>query len=231
MKTIGEIIATKRKSLNMTQKELADKLNVTNKTVSKWENGTTMPDLEMIDLIALNLNASVDEFFPKSFENKSDLPIKSEIQLADNESNTPKPHQKKTIFISIITIFISLCVIITSVLIITLNKSKNNPTSDPNSLNTTSTNSATSTTSYNISVDPTVSLYQSIKIMYISVYYKEGTVEADYSQDAINKMALYRLEALADIYTSTSVGQIDTVVTAFVAKMDNVLTISEELSL
>ena len=36
---IGKYIAGKRKSLGMTQKQLAEKIHVTNKAVSKWENG------------------------------------------------------------------------------------------------------------------------------------------------------------------------------------------------
>ena len=36
---IGKFIATKRKELNLTQKELADKLYVTDKTISRWETG------------------------------------------------------------------------------------------------------------------------------------------------------------------------------------------------
>ncbi|MBR4797882.1 MAG: helix-turn-helix transcriptional regulator, partial [Oscillospiraceae bacterium] len=40
---VGEQIATQRKKLNMTQTQLAEMLHVSNKSVSRWENGTTMP--------------------------------------------------------------------------------------------------------------------------------------------------------------------------------------------
>jgi len=58
---IGKIIAKKRKELNMTQSELAEKLYVTNKTISRWETGKYMPDLSMIVSLAELLNLSVYE--------------------------------------------------------------------------------------------------------------------------------------------------------------------------
>ena len=44
----GQFIAKRRKAIGMTQKELAECLGVTNKAVSKWENGQTAPDLDNI---------------------------------------------------------------------------------------------------------------------------------------------------------------------------------------
>ena len=58
---IGKLIAKKRKELNMTQSELADKLCVTNKTVSRWETGNYMPDLSMIVSLSELLNISTYE--------------------------------------------------------------------------------------------------------------------------------------------------------------------------
>ena len=42
--SIGNYIASKRRALNLTQEQLAEKLQVSNKTISKWENGKCMPD-------------------------------------------------------------------------------------------------------------------------------------------------------------------------------------------
>ncbi len=41
-KKIGAFIAQRRKELNMTQKELAEKLNITDRAVSKWETGVSL---------------------------------------------------------------------------------------------------------------------------------------------------------------------------------------------
>ena len=45
---IGGYIARKRKEQNLTQEQLAQRLGVSNKTISKWENGTCMPDYSII---------------------------------------------------------------------------------------------------------------------------------------------------------------------------------------
>ena len=58
---IGKFIATKRKELNLTQKELADKLYVTDKTISRWETGAYMPDLSNIIILSDILGVSTYE--------------------------------------------------------------------------------------------------------------------------------------------------------------------------
>ena len=47
-KSMGEIISTLRKEKGMTQKELADELNITDKAVSKWEREETYPDITLL---------------------------------------------------------------------------------------------------------------------------------------------------------------------------------------
>lgn len=57
----GEYIYNKRKSLGLTQEELGRKLGVTNKAVSKWEVGETLPDITMLSPLASVFGVSVDE--------------------------------------------------------------------------------------------------------------------------------------------------------------------------
>ena len=52
MNNLGARIAEKRKSLGMTQIEFAEKMHVTRQTVSRWESGTAMPDIDKIGEIA-----------------------------------------------------------------------------------------------------------------------------------------------------------------------------------
>lgn len=59
MEFIKTIISSRRKMLNMTQKELADKLSVSDKLVSKWEHGGSYPDLSIIDNLAKHLEIDV----------------------------------------------------------------------------------------------------------------------------------------------------------------------------
>lgn len=58
---IGRLIYDKRKELGLTQAELADRLQITNKAVSKWENGDGMPDVNLLAPLASELGLTVDE--------------------------------------------------------------------------------------------------------------------------------------------------------------------------
>lgn len=58
---IGRLIYEKRKELGLTQQELADRLQITNKAVSKWENGDGMPDVNLLAPLAKELGLTVDE--------------------------------------------------------------------------------------------------------------------------------------------------------------------------
>lgn len=60
-KSMGEIISTLRKEKGMTQKELADKLNITDKAVSKWERDIACPDTTTIPKLAEILEVSLEE--------------------------------------------------------------------------------------------------------------------------------------------------------------------------
>jgi len=60
---IGEIILQRRKELNMTQKELAEKLNVTDRTISRWECGVSLPDVEMLKTVSVVLSVDINYFY------------------------------------------------------------------------------------------------------------------------------------------------------------------------
>lgn len=60
-KSTGEIISTRRKEKNLTQKELADMLGITDKAVSKWERDVSCPDTQIIPKLANILDISVEE--------------------------------------------------------------------------------------------------------------------------------------------------------------------------
>ena len=60
-KEFGAFIAQERKARGMTQKELADKINVTDKAVSRWENGHGYPDIETLEDLSGALGISLLE--------------------------------------------------------------------------------------------------------------------------------------------------------------------------
>lgn len=59
--TIGKFISKKRKEKGFTQKELAEKIGVTDKAVSKWERGLGCPDVSILELLANQLDVSILE--------------------------------------------------------------------------------------------------------------------------------------------------------------------------
>ena len=57
----GKYITKKRKEQNLTQEQLAERLGVSNKTISKWETGKGFPDVSMIEPLSAALSASAIE--------------------------------------------------------------------------------------------------------------------------------------------------------------------------
>lgn len=60
---INNIILEKRKEFGLTQLELAHKLGVTNRTVSRWEKGTSIPDIHSLKRLSEIFNVSMDTFY------------------------------------------------------------------------------------------------------------------------------------------------------------------------
>ncbi len=81
MKSIGETIASLRKKKGMTQNELAEKMNVTDKAVSKWERDLSCPDINTISKLADILDVSVEELLKVKKQDYSNNKIKDLINL------------------------------------------------------------------------------------------------------------------------------------------------------
>lgn len=62
LEKIGRYIAGKRKSLGLTQRELAEKLNMSDKSVSKWERGVCLPDVSVYGALCAALGITINEF-------------------------------------------------------------------------------------------------------------------------------------------------------------------------
>lgn len=71
----GRLIAIKRKEAGLTQEKLAEKIGVTNKTVSKWETGKCMPDYSVVPELCRELNVTAGELLAgEETEDKSGNP-------------------------------------------------------------------------------------------------------------------------------------------------------------
>ena len=86
-KTIGSFIAALRKASGMTQKELAERLNVSDKTISRWERDDGAPDLSVIPVIAEIFDITCDELLRGE--------RKSPQQQETTPENTPTPKGEK----------------------------------------------------------------------------------------------------------------------------------------
>jgi putative transcriptional regulator len=114
-------IKTIRKSKGLSQEELAIKLNVVRQTISKWEQGLSVPDAEMLINISEVFEIPVSEILGENIEKKEkdDLKVISEKLEVINEqlSNYQKEKRKKKnqaliiIDISIILLFILLAIL------------------------------------------------------------------------------------------------------------------------
>ena len=111
---IGKFIAKKRKEKNMTQEELARILGVTNKTVSRWENGNYMPDLSLLKPLSETLGISLNALL--SGEDDVDVQKADEnISNITNYSNLVIKKIFKNIYIFIM--FLGLFLIISALIV------------------------------------------------------------------------------------------------------------------
>ncbi len=90
-KTTGAFISARRKELSLNQKQLADKLGVTDKAVSKWETGRSAPDISLLEPLARELDISVVEILRgEKVEEENFTAISDEVVV-----NTMKKDRKK----------------------------------------------------------------------------------------------------------------------------------------
>ena len=80
---IGKYIAGKRKSLGMTQKQLAEKLGMSDKSVSKWERGVCLPDVSVYKELCSILGISLNEFLAGEDIAQENLIQKSETNIIE----------------------------------------------------------------------------------------------------------------------------------------------------
>ena len=95
---IGKKIAEKRHEKNLTQEALAERLGISNKTISKWENGKSVPDYAIVDTLCAELDMTVAELLggkeqtPQNAENTEMLLYK----IQELEHKVQEAEQKHT---------------------------------------------------------------------------------------------------------------------------------------
>ncbi len=115
---IGRFIAERRKEKNLTQMQLAEKLGITDRAVSKWENGKGMPDSSLMLELCHELEISVNELLCGEVIEMTNYDKKAEeqlLQMAKEKEKRDKELLGIEIFIGIlVSIILIACVFIAS---------------------------------------------------------------------------------------------------------------------
>lgn len=108
----GKFISALRKEKGLTQKELGEKLNLTDKAISRWENGKSYPDIEILESISKELDVSISELIAcKKIENSEEAEIETAKAIII-QSNRAKKFKKYALAITALFALVVLVFII-----------------------------------------------------------------------------------------------------------------------
>ncbi len=113
---IGAFLAELRKERNLTQDELGVQIGVTNKTISRWENGNYLPPVEMLQILSNKFDVSINEILNGERISNNDYKDISEQNLKSaliNSDLVIKKHRK--IINWVIAILVAILYIIISI--------------------------------------------------------------------------------------------------------------------
>ena len=98
---IGKFIAECRKKRNMTQSELGEKLGVTKKSVSNWENGRNMPDLSLFKPLCRELDITLNDLMSGEKVREKEYQEKLEENIINTINYTNKKIENRNTFIGL----------------------------------------------------------------------------------------------------------------------------------
>ena len=120
MQKIGTFLAELRKERNLTQDELGEQIGVTNKTVSRWENGNYLPPAEMLQILSELYGVSINELLSggrldeKHYKENAEEYIVTDLMKKRNEA---KKRLAVSCIVAAITILAGLSIILLSALL------------------------------------------------------------------------------------------------------------------
>ena len=106
--TIGSYIAQKRRAQNLTQEQLAEKLGVSNKTISKWEDGKCMPDYSIIQKLCTELHVTLSELMDGEDAADSSVRVYDDAQILDLLRRTQELERQKDILYGLVLIVLGI---------------------------------------------------------------------------------------------------------------------------
>ena len=114
---IGRIIANCRKQRKMTQSELGEKLGVTEKSVSNWENGRNMPDLSLFKPLCNELNITLNDLLSGEKVTEKEYREKLEENIINTIDYTNKKLENRNNFIGFILITFGILISVSAIAI------------------------------------------------------------------------------------------------------------------
>ena len=101
----GKYIAEKRKALGLTQKQLTEKLNMSDKSVSKWERGICLPDVSIYMELCSILRISINEFLAGEDIGAENVIEKSDSNLIQITKESKKKQKNLKTILAVVTVF------------------------------------------------------------------------------------------------------------------------------
>ena len=117
MQKIGNFLAKLRKENNLTQNELGEQIGVTNKTISRWENGNYLPPVEMLQILANIYGVSINEILngerinENDYKDISEQNVKSALKKSDSVIEKHKKIMNWVIALMVATLYITISLI------------------------------------------------------------------------------------------------------------------------
>lgn len=108
---IGNFIAKRRKEKNLTQAGLAEKIGVSNKTISKWETGKCMPDYNVIQNLCEVLEISISELMDAEEKEPDSIRTYDDEQIIELIKRTQNLENQKTSLYGIILIVMGIALL------------------------------------------------------------------------------------------------------------------------
>lgn len=105
---IGSYIAKKRREKNLTQEQLAETLGVSNKTISKWENGKCMPDYSIIEQLCKELSVTLSELMDGEDAAEDSVRVYDDEQILDLLRRTQELERQKGILYGVILVVLGI---------------------------------------------------------------------------------------------------------------------------
>lgn len=101
---VGRFITKKRKERDLTQEQLAERLGISNKTISKWEPGKCMPDYAVVKNLCEELNVSVSELMDGEETDDKSIRMYDEEQILDLLRRTQELEKQKVMLTGVVLI-------------------------------------------------------------------------------------------------------------------------------